>query len=133
MDIASGCALLDDDVSTTLELSWAICHQACVLWSSRAYRPPDPAELGEFDPVDLLVVIDKNITVLDGGSDAEIVLNAADELATVIMDRLNRPWPEVPGTGAVLEISLIDGELGWASGGRRLCRLGDLGRALRVL
>lgn len=133
MDIARGCTLLDEDVRITLELPWAICTQDAVVWSSRTYTPADPAELGEFDPADLLLVVDKNITVLDGGSDIEIVLNAADAVATEIMDRLNRPWPEIPGTRTMLAVGLIDGDLVWASGGRTVCWLGFLGRALSAL
>lgn len=133
MDIARGCTLLDGDVTNTLELPWAVCTQDSVLWGSRTYTPPDPAALGEFDPADLLLVVDKNIKVLDGESDIEVVLSAADEVATEIMDRLHRPWPEVPRTGTVLEVGLADGDLVWASGGRTVCRLGFLGHALRAL
>lgn len=128
MDIARGCKLLDDDISATLELSWAIGYQTAILWSSRSYTPPDPAELAEFDPADLLLVVDKNIKVVDDGTDAEIVRSVADDVATEIMDRLSRPWPEVFGRpGVVLEIGLVDGSLAWCSDGVPVCRLGDLG------
>lgn len=127
MDIASGCALLDKDVSTTLELPWALRTQTVELWTSRTYTPPSPAELDEFDPADFLLIVDKNIKAIDAGSDIEIIRDAADAIATEIMDRLNRPWPEIPAGGAVLEISLLDGDLVWATAGQKICRLGDLG------
>lgn len=133
MDIAIGCALLDDDVQTALELSWALRTSSANLWTSRTYSPVDPAEVEEFDPAAVLLVVEKNITAIDGERDTEVVLSAGDALATEIMDRLNRPRPEIPGTGAVLELSLIGGEPGWASRGRRFCQLGDLGQALTAL
>ncbi|MGH3998128.1 MAG: hypothetical protein ACRDTJ_11770 [Pseudonocardiaceae bacterium] len=125
MDIASGCSRLDRDISTALELSWAIRSHTAVLWSSRSYTPPDPAELAEFDPAELLLVVDKNIKVLDGDTDAEVLLDAADEVATQVVDQLNRPWPEVDH-GRVLQIRLVAGDLVWTWHDRTVFRLGDL-------
>ncbi|MGH3972730.1 MAG: hypothetical protein ACRDS9_05325, partial [Pseudonocardiaceae bacterium] len=115
--IQNGCALLDQDVRTAIELSWAVRTRDSSLWTSDTYSPVDPAELEEFDPAAVLLVVEKNITALDGQSGIEILLSAADALATEVMDRLNRPWPEVPGVG-VLEISLVADDLVWASRGR---------------
>lgn len=128
MDIASGCALLDEDLRTALELSWAIRTYTANLWTSRIYSPVDPAELVEFDTAAVLLVVEKNITALDGRSSTEVLISAADALATEIMDRLNRPWPEVPGRpGVLLQIRLVDGALVWCHAGETVCRLGDLG------
>ncbi|WP_328530177.1 hypothetical protein OG984_03045 [Nocardioides sp. NBC_00368] len=123
--IQNGCALLDQDVRTAIELSWAVRTRDSSLWTSDTYSPVDPAELEEFDPAAVLLVVEKNITALDGQSGIEILLSAADALATEVMDRLNRPWPEVPGVG-VLEISLVADDLVWASRGRAVCRFGGL-------
>lgn len=130
MDIVDRCALLDEDISTVLELSWALCSHAGVVWSSRTYTPPDPADLAEFDlakfdPGALLLVVDQNIMVIEGDTDTELMLDAADEVATQIMDQLNQPWPEVI-PGQVLQIRMADGDLVWTWHDRTVCRLGDL-------
>ena len=128
MDIASGCALLDKDVSTTLGLPWALRIQNIDLWTSSTYSPPERADVDGFDPAEILLIVDNNIKALAGRSAADILLDATDALATEIMDRLNRPWPELadrPGT--VLEIIVIDGDLVWCSDGQPMSRLGDLG------
>lgn len=138
--LLNGCALLDKDVATTLELPWAVRTYTADLWASRTYTPPDPGDLEGFDPADLLLVVDKTIKALDGASDVEIVLSAADEVATEVMDRLNRPWPEMPveaihtvarwftpRSRMVLEIKLVDGDLSWCYDGERVCAIGGLG------
>lgn len=127
MDIARGCALLHEDVSTVLELSWGLGYRDGPLWVSEPFTPLEKDALDDFDSSDLLLVVDNNIKVLDAGTDAEIVRSAADELATEIMDRLNRPWPAAPGRSGVLEIGLIDDEIFWLHDGEKVCRLGELG------
>lgn len=128
MDISSGCERLHQDVSTSAEVSWALVTGATPLWQSPAYVPPAPGSLEEFDAGSVLLVVDDNITALDGGSPEGLLMEAADELSTAIMDRLNRPWPELAEpVGVVLQVGLIDGVVGWYSGGDCACGLGDLG------
>lgn len=129
MDIASGCERLNKDVSTVLELSWALRIQGIDLWTSNTYAPRDRADLEGFDPAEVILIVDNNVKTLGGESAADILLDATDALATEIMDRLNRPWPELadrPGT--VLEINVIDGDLVWCSDGKPVSQLGDLGK-----
>lgn len=124
MDIATRCELLARDVATTLDLPWAIRDLDGAIWSS-AERPDGLDYLDRFDPDEAVVIVDGSVKVLDGDTLDEIVTDAADEIATKIMDRLNRPWPET-AAGAVLEINLVDGEVIWTADDQRVCRLGDL-------
>lgn len=71
--------------------------------------------------------MDKNIKVLDDGTDAEIVFDAADDVATEIIDRPNRAWPETPGVGGALESRLLDDALVWCHHEEMVCKFGDLG------
>lgn len=127
MDIADGCVLLDRDVSATIELPWAILAEAKELWASRTYIS-GRADLDDFDIADLLLVVDHNVSVLDGSTPEEILVAAGDALATEVMDRLNKPWPVLfDRPGEVLEIALLDGEVLWCSGTRPARPLGSLG------
>ena len=125
MDIATRCELLARDVATTLELPWAIRDLDGAIWSTPE-RPDGLDYLDRFDPDEAVVIVDGSVKVLDGGTPDEIVTDAADEIATKIMDQLNRPWPETLG-GQVLQVGLVDGEIWWtARYGERVCQLGDL-------
>lgn len=124
MDIATRCELLARDVATALDIHWAIRDLDGTIWSTPV-RPDGMEYIDSFDPDEALVICGGSIKVLDGDTPDEIVTDAADEIATVIMDELNRPWPELPGW-VVLQVALVDGEIVWRHKTRVVCRLGDL-------
>lgn len=124
MDIATRCELLARDVATTLDLPWAIRDLDGAIWSTTE-RPDGLDYLDRFDPDEAVVIVDGSVKVLDGDTLDAIVTDAADEIATKIMDELNRPWPQAGG--AVLQVALVDGDIVWSHHGERVCRLGELG------
>lgn len=129
MDIAALCERLARDVVTTLDFPWAIRDLDGAIWSTPV-RPGGLDYLDGFDEDEALVITDGRVNVIGGGTTAELVTAAADEIATHIMDELNRPWPELPGA-RVLQVAQVEGDIVWRHKTRVVCRLGDLAAHLQ--
>lgn len=114
MGIKSRYRLLDDDIRESgLDLGWAIVRTpSTAVWKSADDFEPDPETLRDFEDDELVLAVDRNVRVLTEEDPALLLAEVADALAEEIMDRLNRPWPELQ-VGLVLMPVVDSGAVFW--------------------
>lgn len=133
-NISDNLTLLDRDVGSAaveaggVHLQWGVFHAPGVpLWRSDIFFEPDTESIQGFEDGEVVLAIDRNVRALsESDPTTTLLIEVAEALAEEVMDRLNRPWPElIDGTAVLSPTETDDGRVVWSGGGWSI-PLGDL-------